>query len=144
MGKQFQRRVENFACQNCGALIIGNGYTNHCTHCLWSRHVDQYPGDRAESCDGMMQPILLEGSSPNYRILHRCMRCGFERVNAVQPDDSSDAILALARNPHPTMGRSFSEETGKEFDPLASEHSYPEAELGEMHSNIKRRHHDEQ
>ena len=24
----------------------GNGYTNHCPKCLWSKHVDINPGDR--------------------------------------------------------------------------------------------------
>lgn len=86
----------------------------------------------------MMEPVLLEGSSPNYRILHRCRECGFERVNKVQSEDSTDAILALARNPHPPLGRIYDPEKGTEVNPLAAEQAYPEAEKGEMESNIKR------
>ncbi|MBR6751902.1 MAG: RNHCP domain-containing protein, partial [Alphaproteobacteria bacterium] len=44
--KQFVKRVENFTCAHCGAEVFGNGYTNHCPKCLWSRHVDNNPGDR--------------------------------------------------------------------------------------------------
>jgi len=86
-----------------------------------------------------MEPVLLEGSSPNYRILHRCTNCGFERVNAVQHEDSSEALVALAQNPHPPMGVEFNQETGAEFDPLARERSYPEADKGDMESNIRRK-----
>ena len=133
--------MENFVCQNCGALTIGDGYTNHCPHCLWSKHVDQYPGDRAESCGGMMEPVLLEGSSPDYRILHRCQRCGFERVNAVQAEDSTDASLALAQHPHPPIGTQFNPVTGNEVDPLSEEKSYPDSDKGDMESNIRHHRH---
>ncbi len=137
MGKQFQKRPENFPCQHCGAFIVGNGYTNHCPHCLWSRHVDKYPGDREESCGGMMAPVLLVGSSPNYRILHKCDICGFERINDMQADDSTDAIVALAKNPHPRLGSSLNKKSGEYRDPLAKERTYPEADLGDMGTNLK-------
>jgi hypothetical protein len=42
--RTFQRHAEDFACEHCGHLEEGDGYTNHCTHCLWSRHVDINPG----------------------------------------------------------------------------------------------------
>jgi len=93
----FQKRVENFICAHCGAEVAGTGYTNHCPRCLWSRHVDVHPGDRSAACLGMMEPTALEGSSPKYRILHRCEQCGFERVNDVQKEDSPEALLALVR-----------------------------------------------
>src|SRR3989338_10758734 len=134
----FQKRMENFVCQHCGAFVVGDGYTNHCPHCLWSRHVDRYPGDRRESCGGMMEPIVLEGSSPHYRILYRCTRCGSERVNNVQHEDSTDAILHLAQNPHAPLGVEIDVESGRELDPLKKERSYPEADKGEIESNLRK------
>jgi hypothetical protein len=96
-GKLFQRRKEDFVCMHCGARVHGSGYTNHCPKCLWSRHVDINPGDRAATCGGVMRPVALEGSSPEYVILHRCMKCGFEKRNMVQKEDDVDAVLAVAR-----------------------------------------------
>jgi len=43
-----------------------------------------------------MQPIRLQGSTPYYRIVHRCERCGFERINDVQKEDDPGAIVALS------------------------------------------------
>jgi hypothetical protein len=51
--KNFQRVIEDFECEHCGHLEEGNGYTNHCTSCLWSKHVDINPGDRAAECQGL-------------------------------------------------------------------------------------------
>src|SRR4051812_24042330 len=96
----FQKRVENFVCQHCGAFVMGDGFTNHCPHCLWSKHVDNDPGDRAASCGGMMRPVALIGSSPNYRILFVCQSCKKEHINNTQPEDSTDALVLLASHPH--------------------------------------------
>ncbi len=96
--KRFQRRVENFTCEHCSLHVEGNGYTNHCPRCLWSKHVDINPGDRSALCGGTMEPIALEGSSPAYMIVHRCVRCGFERRNAADINDDPEALLALATN----------------------------------------------
>ena len=94
--KRFQRRIEDFTCEHCGAHVKGNGYTNHCPECLWSKHVDVNPGDRAAACLGMMEPIALEGTSPEYRIIHRCTRCGFTRPNAIGTNDNPEAVLGIA------------------------------------------------
>lgn len=92
----FKRTIEDFTCGKCGIHVKGNGYTNHCPHCLWSKHVDVHPGDRAEACGGMMRPIAVQGSTPHYRIVHRCERCALERVNDVQEGDDSEALVALS------------------------------------------------
>ena len=92
----FTRTKEDFVCAHCGAQIEGSGYTNHCPKCLWSKHVDIDPGDRASTCTGMMEPIGLEGSTPNYRIVHKCLTCGkVARIDASM-GDSVDALLALS------------------------------------------------
>lgn len=131
----FQRTTENFACEHCGAFNTGNGYTNHCPHCLWSRHVDEDPGDREESCGGMMRPAALVGSSPKYRILHVCESCNTERLNNVQPLDSTDALVELAKHPKPRQGETINMKTGEDFDPLSREQSFPEATKGDIGHN---------
>jgi hypothetical protein len=97
MNRKFQRTIENFSCLNCGTEVVGDGYTNHCPSCLWSRHVDRQPGDRKAECKGMMMPVELEGQLAELRILHRCQLCGKEIWNQAAQDDDFDTLLALAR-----------------------------------------------
>lgn len=128
----FTRTKENFICEHCGAFTIGSGYTNHCPHCLWSKHVDNQPGDREAACGAMMRPAALVGSSPNYRILHVCQGCHVDRLNKVQAEDSSDALVELAKHPAPPSGQIVNLETGEDIDPLYREMSYPEANKGDI------------
>jgi hypothetical protein len=93
----FIRTIEDFTCTHCGAKISGNGYTNHCPECLWSTHVDNDPGDRAAVCGGDMEPVRIEGSTPSYRIMHRCQKCGIERKVSVTDDDSAEAIIDVMK-----------------------------------------------
>lgn len=95
-GMTFKRTVEDFVCEHCGMGVTGGGYTNHCPRCLWSKHVDIHPGDRLEACGGMMEPVGLEGSSPDYTIVHTCARCGAVRRNAAAPEDDAEALIKLA------------------------------------------------
>jgi len=97
MSKTFQRRIENFECLHCGAIVEGNGFTNHCPCCLWSRHVDIFPGDRSEMCQGLMEPMAVEKKGDGYRILHRCEVCGTERWNKARPEDDFGRLLELAQ-----------------------------------------------
>ncbi len=92
----FVRNREDFICGHCGSSVMGDGYTNHCTKCLWSKHVDVQPGDRAASCGGMMKPVRIEGSTPVYVLIHECQTCKLERRNKVQRQDEPAAIIALA------------------------------------------------
>lgn len=92
----FKRTIEDFVCENCGYTVRGSGYTNHCPRCLWSKHVDVEPGDRQERCGGLMQPTRLEGGSPEYTIVHRCVACGIEKRNRTQAEDSPEMLLTVA------------------------------------------------
>jgi hypothetical protein len=94
--KQFTKLTENFTCAYCGADIIGNGYTNHCPHCLWSCDVDINPGDRASTCGGMMRPVSIETSGDEFIITHKCEKCGKTRRQKTCENDSIDAIIALS------------------------------------------------
>jgi hypothetical protein len=95
--KKFRRTIEDFLCENCGTFVVGDGYTDHCPKCLWSKHVDINPGDRAATCQGLMEPIRLEGSSPSYRIVNRCVKCGYEKRNDASLKDDAVKLVALAR-----------------------------------------------
>ncbi len=93
----FKRTVEDFVCEQCGEEVVGTGYTNHCPKCLWSKHVDVHPGDRAEACGGMMEPVALEGSSPDYDIVHVCKSCGMRRKNLASTSDDAAALVLVAK-----------------------------------------------
>jgi hypothetical protein len=103
-GRRFTRRVEDFTCGSCGREVAGDGYTNHCPSCLWSRHVDVNPGDRMAGCGGMMEPaaVLVEGDG--YVIVHRCRACGHVGRNRSAPEDDFAALLRHA-GPHAARGR---------------------------------------
>ena len=62
MSQKFKRKIEDFVCGHCKQKVKGNGYTNHCPKCLWSKHVDLTPGDRASGCKGMMAPSGIDAS----------------------------------------------------------------------------------
>jgi hypothetical protein len=94
--KRFQKTVEDFTCDHCQALIRGTGYTNHCPHCLWSKHVDVNPGDRANLCGGLMAPVALESLRGAYVIIHSCALCGVQKRNRAADNDDGDALIALA------------------------------------------------
>ena len=97
MAAAFVRRVEDFICENCGAEVHGNGYTNHCPHCLYSKHVDICPGDRAADCGGLMKPVRVEVRKHEYVIIHECERCGYQKPNKAAPEDNFDRILEIMR-----------------------------------------------
>ena len=97
MAKQFQKIVEDFVCEVCGAEIEGNGYTNHCPRCLVSKHVDVSPGDRASECGGLMHPVAIELKNGEQKLVHECETCGYRKTNVVQEEDSRDALYALAK-----------------------------------------------
>ena len=93
----FTRTKEDFTCEHCGAEAKGNGYTNHCPKCLWSKHVDIDPGDRTAECDGLMEPTGVLVGGGEYALLHQCIRCNFERKNKVAKSDDFDEVVKLSR-----------------------------------------------
>ena len=93
--KNFIRNTEDFACENCGAKVKGSGYTNHCPKCLYSRHVDNIPGDRMNPCGGLMAPTGVELEHGEYILTHRCLRCGAVKRNKTAEDDSFDELVRI-------------------------------------------------
>lgn len=92
-----------FTCGHCGRFVgplpSGGRNRNHCPFCLYSRHVDaERSGDRASLCKGMMEPIgVFERPNGEEVIVHRCVKCGFERFNRVGADDDEAQVAALPR-----------------------------------------------
>ncbi len=99
MKKQlFAKKKEDFICENCGTLVVGNGYTNHCPNCLYSKHVDINPGDRDNPCMGLMKPIDYIKKNGKEYILHECTICHERKLNKIAPNDNKDIILAICQN----------------------------------------------
>ncbi len=99
--KRFQIKVEDFSCEKCGFEVVGNGFTNHCPKCLWSKHVDKNPGDREANCGGLMKPVGLEGTQKKYNLLYICEVCGYQNKNKVSEKDDFDEVLKVARSKKP-------------------------------------------
>lgn len=95
----FIRNKENFVCEKCGFEVEGDGFTNHCPECLWSKHVDIDPGDRANTCMGLMEPVGVLKKGREYSIRHKCTKCGFEKINKTSKNDSFQMIVQVSANP---------------------------------------------
>lgn len=92
-----KRVIEDFTCEVCGAFVKGNGRTNHCPVCLWSKHVDVTPGDRASDCGGMMKPVGVEVKRGEIdRVIHVCQKCGFHRPGPVTPEDDREKLIQIS------------------------------------------------
>lgn len=105
MGKKFAKNKENFTCNKCGHENIGNGYTNHCSKCLWSLHVDVNPGDRLATCQVLMKPIKIEGSTGHdYKVLHKCLICGHEKINKLSEGDNQDVVIQIIKENAAKLG----------------------------------------
>jgi len=93
--KKFQRKKENFICMNCKTFVEGDGYTNHCPECLWSKHVDINPGDRLSDCCGMMKPIKIVNKGDVFSVIQKCEKCGHERKNKLVKGDSFKTVCEI-------------------------------------------------
>lgn len=96
MSKTFIRTKENFTCEKCGFFVKGNGYTNHCPECLWSKHVDIFPGDRKAKCLVLMEPITVSLKNKEYVITHKCLKCGYQKLNKVSKLDNFDLLVQIS------------------------------------------------
>lgn len=77
---------------------MGDGYTNHCPKCLWSKHVDINPGDRLSDCGGLMKPIGVEAGKGKYKLINKCLSCGYEKKNVLLDTDNWDEAVKIQTN----------------------------------------------
>lgn len=103
------RKNENcsFLCENCGREVVpltNGSYRNHCPYCLYSKHVDDIPGDRLSKCKGLMKPVGLEFKpKKGFQIVHECIKCGVRKVNKVAEStaeqDDTNLLIKFLRSP---------------------------------------------
>lgn len=103
--KRFTKTMEDFVCAHCGAEVFGNGYTNHCPKCLYSKHVDNNPGDRQSNCGGMMKPISIEQKGGEFIITHKCEKCGKTIKQHASQNDDMNTIISISSNPDFIFGK---------------------------------------
>ena len=94
-----------FHCEYCKKEIkpLVTGCRNHCPHCLSSKHVDIFPGDRANDCAGQLKAIGYDfHKKKGIMLIHECQKCRSEvRNKAALEDpimpDNYDKILSLSK-----------------------------------------------
>lgn len=96
--KKFNMLDEKFICENCGMEVLPLGYTarDHCPYCLYSKHVDINPGDRNNSCRGLLKPLQIEKFKDTYKIIYKCQTCKKEHKNIIAKDDDMTKIIELS------------------------------------------------
>lgn len=105
--RRFTHKNEAFLCVNCGGTVLpsSKGCRNHCPHCLYSIHLDVFPGDRAADCRGIMKPVRIEyHTKKGYQVVHKCTKCGQLSKNILQNDavvqsDNQEIVLRLMVHP---------------------------------------------
>lgn len=92
-------RDEEFICENCGKNVEKLRVTarDHCPFCLYSKHVDHSPGDRKNTCQGMLKPIGIEKFKGTYKIIYQCEKCRENHKNIIAPDDNMDKIIEISK-----------------------------------------------
>lgn len=96
--KNFIPRNEGFLCQHCGFTVVPakGTFRNHCPNCLYSKHVDEIPGDRLGTCQGLMPTVRIEGTDPDMLdLVHLCNACNKEQRNKVAEDDNRELMFSL-------------------------------------------------
>lgn len=97
--KTFNMIDESFVCEKCGKKVKKLGYTarDHCPYCLYSKHVDINPGDRNNSCKGMLEPIGIEKFKDSFKIIYLCEKCHKTHKNIMAKDDDMNKIIELSK-----------------------------------------------
>ena len=90
---------EEFICENCGKKVSKLGYTarDHCPYCLYSKHVDINPGDRNNTCKGLLKPIGIEKYKNTYKIVYKCLKCNELHKNIIAEDDDMNKIIEISK-----------------------------------------------
>lgn len=95
--KKFQKRKEDFICENCGTTVSGDGFTNHCPECFVSKHVDIFPGDRKETCQGLMDVTEVRNRGADQQITHTCRVCKHISGDHVRKGDNFDNLVEIVK-----------------------------------------------
>ena len=98
--KRFKMIDEAFICEVCHkeVLPLKISARDHCPYCLCSKHVDINPGDRRNTCKGILKPISIDKYKDTFKIVYKCDKCGEIHRNIVAKDDDFDKILEIMQN----------------------------------------------
>ena len=98
--KKFKMIDEKFMCVVCGKNVEPLKYSarDHCPYCLCSIHVDINPGDRLNTCKGILKPIDIDKYKDTYKIVYKCEKCHKLHRNIMASDDDFDEILKIMTN----------------------------------------------
>jgi len=96
-----KRPDDAFRCRNCRGMVAeqasGTRHRNHCPLCLWSRHLDDTPRDRAADCGSLMEPLCIAvRGDGEWLLVHRCTGCGELHLNRTSGDDNPLLLVRLA------------------------------------------------
>ena len=83
---------ESFVCGHCNKDVpIGDVMIrDHCPFCLWGRHLDNIPGDRAAGCGGLMRPLSFSVAGGIRWIHYECTQCSHQFRVRAHPDDTQE------------------------------------------------------
>ena len=97
--KRFNELDEGFICEHCGKEVAPAGYTSRdlCPYCLYSKHVDINPGDRQNTCLGLLEPKEIEKFKDTYKIVYKCKKCHQPHKNIIARDDDMDKIIEISK-----------------------------------------------
>ena len=92
---------ESFDCIFCGYVVPlpTSGIRDHCPRCLRGRHVDNVPGDRAETCRGRLEPTAFGLEGGTVWISYSCTRCEHTFRVRAHPEDDLPTSLSVADLP---------------------------------------------
>lgn len=94
----FIKNNQSFICVHCGKEVNKHpdSSRDHCNHCLYSLHVDINPGDRLNSCKGILEPIGLKISNGKTQIVYKCQKCRQIVFCIKSEDDNSEELIKLS------------------------------------------------
>ncbi len=56
-------------------------------------HVDVYPGDRAATCRGLMEPVGLLYERGKFIVVHECASCAVRRHSRADENDDLAVLM---------------------------------------------------
>ena len=98
--KKFNELDEEFICDNCHKKVNKLEYSSrdHCPYCLYSKHVDINPGDRANECKGLLRPVGIEKFKDTFKILYICQKCKERHKNVMAKDDDINKVIEISKS----------------------------------------------
>ena len=97
--KRFNELDEGFICEHCNKEVPPLKYSSrdHCPYCLYSKHVDINPGDRSNTCKGLLKPIEIEKFKDTFKIIYKCEKCNQIHKNIIANDDDMNEIIKTSQ-----------------------------------------------